>query len=200
MGSIRHCRLLLALGAAALLGACATTPPQATVQVFTPPPALAAGATYRFERLPSQAAQPNQAELEAAADAALARAGLRRDDAAGRLAVQLTTRRDEVHSPWGGGWGWGGPSVGIGIGGGSRGGFGGVGLSFPIGGGGGGYRASQQVDVQLRDLTSGQVLFQSQASSGAGASAASLVHAAMSDFPRSQPGTRQVPLAPAVVR
>lgn len=139
-----------------MLGACASTPPQATVQVFTAPPRLAAGSTYRHERLPSQAAEPNQAQLEAVADAALARAGLRRDDANARLAVQLTTRRTEVHSPWGGGGGWGGggPSVGFGLGGGSGGGFGGIGLSFPIGGfgGSGTSRGTQQVDVQLRDL------------------------------------------------
>jgi hypothetical protein len=189
-------RRLSLLVLTALLGACATTPPAATVQVFTPPPQLAAGSTYRYERLPSQAAQPGQAELEAVSDAALARAGLRRDDAAGRLAVQLTTRRDEVHSPWGGGWGWGGPSVGIGIGGGSRGGFGGVGLSVPIGGGGA-PRATQQVDVQLRDLSSGRVMFQSQASGGSGASPVALVQAALRDFPNAPAGTWQVPLAPA---
>lgn len=195
MASLRHRHLLLALSAAALLGACATTPPEATVQVFTAPPRLAAGTTYRHERLPSQATQPNQAELEAAADAALARAGLRRDDANARLAVQLSTRSDQVqHSPWGGGWGWGGgPSVGIGLGGGSGGGFGGVGLSFPIGGSGG-VRGTQQVEVQLRDLGSGQVVFQSQARSRSGVSPAALVQAALRDFPNAPPGTWQVPL------
>lgn len=191
---------LLALSLAAMVGACATTPPEATVQVFTAQPRLTAGSTYRYERLPSQAAQPNQAQLEAAADALLARAGLRRDEFAPRLAVQLTTRQDQVSNGWGGGWGWGGPAVGIGIGGGSRGGFGGVGLSFPIGGGGGGYRATQLVDVQLRDLSNGQVVFQSQASGGSGASAVALVQAALRDFPNSPAGTRQVPLAAATAR
>ena len=198
MARLPYCHLLLALSAAALLGACATTPPEATVQVFTAQPRLAAGSTYRHERLPSQAGQPNQAELEATVDAALARAGLRRDDADGRLAVQLTTRRDEVHSPWGGGWGWGGPSVGIGIGGGSGGGFGGVGLSFPIGGGAA--RATQQVEVLLRDLGTGQVVFQSQARSGSGVSTALLVQAALRDFPNAPPGTLRVPLAATTVR
>ena len=143
-----------------MLGACASTPPEATVQVFTAQPRLAAGSTYRYERLPSQAAQPTQAELEAAADALLARAGLRRDDAAARLAVQLSTFH-QAPAPYGGGWGWG-PAVGIGIAGGSRGGWlrRASGLSFPIGGGGA--RATQQVDVQVRDLSSGQVVFQSR--------------------------------------
>jgi len=190
MPSIRH-HSLIALSFALLLGACASTPPAATVQVFTAQPRLAAGTTYRHDRLPSQAARPDQAQLEAAADAALSRAGLRRDDAAGRMAVQLTARQDQAPS----GWGWGGgPAVGIGLGGGSGGGFGGIGLSFPLGGSG--VRpASQLVDVQLRDLGSGQVVFQSQASGGAGLSAAALVQAALSDFPNAPPGARQVPLA-----
>lgn len=197
MASFRH-RHLLTLCLAAMLGACASTPPEATVQVFTTQPRLAAGSTYRYERLPSQAAQPTQAELEAAADALLARAGLRRDDAAARLAVQLTTYRQDP-PPYDGGWGWGwGPAVGIGIGGGSRGSFGGVGLSFPIGGGG--YRATQQVDVQVRDLSSGQVVFQSRASGSSGTSAVSLLQAALRDFPNTPPGSRQVPLADATGR
>ena len=200
MASFRH-RHLLALCLAALLGACATTPPEATVQVFTAQPRLAAGSTYRYERLPSQAAQPNQAELEAAADALLARAGLRRDDAAPRLGVQLSTSRYDL-APYDGGWGWGwggGPAVGIGIGGGGRSSFAGVGLSFPIGGGGG-YRSTQQVDVQVRDLSSGQVVFQSRASGSSGASAVSLLQAALQDFPNTPAGMRQVPLADATRR
>lgn len=189
-------RHLLVLPLAALLAACASTPPEATVQVFTLPPQLAAGTTYRHERLPSQAAQPGLAGLEATADAALARAGLRRDDAGGRLAVQLAATQEPAGN---GGWGWGGgPSVGIGLGGGSRGGSVGIGLGFPIGGGG--VRAAQHVDVQLRDLASGQVVFQSRASGSSGASPAALVEAALRGFPALAPGTRQVPLAAAPAR
>jgi hypothetical protein len=180
--------------AAALLAACASTPPQATVQVFTAPAQqFAPGTTYRFERLPSQVAQPRQAELEATADALLARAGLRRDDASPRLSVQVTATQDPVaRSPW-----WGGPSVGIGISGGGGGGGVGIGFGIPIGGGGGGVDASQRVDVHLRDLSTGQVVFQSQASGGSDASAASLLDAALRDFPNSPPGARVVPLAQA---
>lgn len=194
MRTFRH-RFLLALSAAALLGACASTPPEASVQVFTAPPRIAPGTTYRHERLPSQAAQPYQASLEAAADAAMSRAGLRRDDAGARLALQLTTRQTQVNS----GWGWGGPAVGIGLGGGSGGGFGGVGLSFPIGGGGAA-RAAQLVDVQLRDLGTGQVVFQSQASGGSDASPAALAQAALADFPNAPSGARQVALPQAAPR
>lgn len=184
-------RRLLVLSAAALLAGCASTPPDATVQVFTGPTQLAAGTTYRYDRLPSQAGQPAQAQLEAAADAALARAGLRRDDAAGRLAVQLTATQDRVASPYGYG---GGPQVGFGIGSGGGGGGVGIGFGIPIGGGGGG-QASQRVDVQMRDLASGRVVYQSQASAGGSASQAALVDAALRDFPNAPAGARQVPLA-----
>lgn len=189
-------RHLLVLSVAAMLAACASTPPQATVQVFTAPTQVPAGATYRHDRLPSQVAQPRQAELEAAADALLAQAGLRRDDASPRLSLQVTASQDQFASgPY---WG-GGPSVGVGVAGGSggRGGIG-IGLGFPIGGMG--VRESQRVDVLLRDLSNGQVLYQSQASGDSGASPAALLRAAMSGFPNAVPGTRQVPLADAAVR
>lgn len=192
-------RLLLVAVAAALLAACASTPPEATVQVFTGAPQLPAGSTYRFERLPSQAAQPGQDQLEAAAEAVLARAGLRRDDASPRLSVQLTRREDRVGYPWGGPYWGGGPAVGVGIAGGSGGGSSvGIGLGIPIGGSG--VRASQRVDVLMRDRASGQVVYQAQASGGSGASAVSLLQAALRDFPNAPPGTRQVPLADAAAR
>lgn len=190
---------LLAVAATALLAACASTPPAATVQVFTSPPQLPAGSTYRYEPLPSQAVQPRRSEMEAAADALLARAGLRRDEAAPRLAVQLAATQDPAmgYGPWGGSYG-GGSSVGIGISGGGGGGGIGIGFGIPIGGTGA--RASQRVDVQIRDLASGRVLFQSQASGRAGAGPVALLQAALRDFPQAQPGTRQVPLGDATAR
>ena len=187
-----------ALGLAVLLAGCASTPPQATVQVFTSQPP-AAGATYRYDRLPSQAGQPGQVQLEATADTLLARAGLRRDDAAGRLSVQLAAVQDGAYGGYGGGPVFGGSSVGVGIGGGGRGGGIGIGLGFPLGGGAvqGG---AQRVDVVLRDLPTGQVLFQSQASGSAGVSASALLEAALRDFPNAPTGTRQLPLAAAAPR
>jgi hypothetical protein len=65
-------------------------------------------------------------------------------------------------------------------------------LNFPVGGTP--VYPSQRVDVQLRDLASGQVVFQSQASSNSGVSAASLVEAALRNFPNVPPGTWVVPL------
>jgi hypothetical protein len=185
-------RRCLVLSAAVLLGACASTPPQATVQVFTSQAQLGAGTTYRFERLPSQAGQPGQNDLEATADSLLARAGLRRDEASPRVSVQLTASQDR---PAGG---YGSPSVGLGIGGGSFGSSVGIGLGFPIGGGAV-QQPSQRVDVVLRDVASGRVVFQSQAN-GSGASPVSLLEAALRDFPNTPPGTRVVPLATAAAR
>ena len=183
-------RHLLALPLAAMLAACAAPPPQATVQVFTLAPQLPPGTTYRHERLPSQAARPDQATMEGVADAVLSRAGLRRDDANPRLAVQVTVSQDAAaYGP-----AWGPPWVGVGIGGGSWGGSSvGIGVNFPVGGTA--VYPSQRVDVLLRDLANGQVVFQSQASGNSGASAATLLEAALRDFPNVPPGTRLVPLS-----
>ena len=109
--------------------------------------------------------------------------------------MHLTASQDPWAQP---AWGWPG-SVGIGIGGGSRGSSVGVGVGFPIGGGARA-QASQRVDVLVRDLTTGQVVFQSQAGGSSGASAASLLEAALRGFPNAPPGTRQWPLADATVR
>lgn len=62
----------------------------------------AAGARYRFERLPSQqAAAGAQQSLEEVGTQALARAGLQRDDAGAQYSVQLSYRviRDP-QAPW----------------------------------------------------------------------------------------------------
>lgn len=189
-------RYLLGLSLAALLAGCAAPPPpQATVRVFALSTQLPAGTTYRHESLPSQAGRPDQAATEGVADVALARAGLRRDDARPRLAVQVTVSHDAVgYAP---SWGW--PAwANVGIGGSSWGGGGGsgavgIGLSFPVGGAPAVY-PSQRVDVVLRDLASGQVVFQSQATSNSGASAPSLVEAALRNFPNVPTGTWVVPL------
>jgi hypothetical protein len=78
------------------------------VQSFSGLAALPASPTYRFERLPSQQASPVQSQLEAFADPALFRAGLRRDDAAPNYSVQVTARVRPVLSPWADPWdGWG---------------------------------------------------------------------------------------------
>ena len=82
--------LALCLSAATvLLAGCATSYVlDNTVQSFSSMAALPAAPTYRFERLPSQQA-PDQVQLEIMADAALHKAGLRRDDANPRYSVQV---------------------------------------------------------------------------------------------------------------
>ncbi|MBA2961057.1 MULTISPECIES: hypothetical protein [Ramlibacter] len=179
---------LLGLSMAALLAACASAPPQATVQVFANQPGQMAGTTYRHDRLPSQAGLPGQDQLERAADDLLAQAGLRRVDTGAQLAVQLGYRQDYYGSAPAS------PSVGVGLGASSWGGGGiGIGLGFPIGGS---VHEFQRMDVQVRDVASGKVVFQSQASSSAGASPVALLDAALQGFPNPPPGTRVVPLVP----
>ena len=101
--------------AAALLSGCATSiTVDNQVQAFSSLTATPAQATYKFDRLPSMQ-EPGQAQVEAMADAALHRAGLRRDDAAARYTVQVSGRVQRVVSPWAdpwdggmwGGFGWG---------------------------------------------------------------------------------------------
>ena len=91
------------------------------------------GATYRFERLPSQQANDAaQSDLETLAEPSLAAAGLRRDDASPRYTVQVSARSQLELSPWADPWfdgpGWGpgwGPRWGVGLGYGRPGWYGG---------------------------------------------------------------------------
>jgi hypothetical protein len=187
---------LLGLGLAAaslLLSGCATSYVlDNTVQSFSGLPALPAQPTYRFERLPSQQA-PAQAQLEAMADAALHKAGLRRDDANPRYSVQLTARLQPMLSPWASPWdgGWG-----IGLGG-RRHGFG---LGFGFGG-----RLSsmespwyhREAGVIVRELPSNRVVYESQASNDGPWSSSTAVfpamfEAALHGFPNPPLGPRQV--------
>lgn len=108
---MRSWRLPLFAAAAVLLSGCSTYLLENNVQSFSGLPALPANPTYSFERLPSQANQPGQNTLEALADPALFKAGLRRDDAAPRYTVQVSARVQRVLSPWADpwdSWGWGG--------------------------------------------------------------------------------------------
>jgi hypothetical protein len=104
-----------ALRRLALLGATfssqAVRPPSMLdneVRSFSSLPAVPANPAYRFERLPSQQHE-QQTQIEAWADPALFRAGLKRDDAAPRYSVQVAARVQRILSPWADPWdGWGG--------------------------------------------------------------------------------------------
>ncbi len=73
----------------------ATPAPAPATASATPPasaPAVEPGARYRFERLPSQAEAPAQADaIEAIAETKLKAAGLVRDDAQARYSVQVSS-------------------------------------------------------------------------------------------------------------
>ncbi len=181
------CRILAAL----LLSGCATGYLlDNDVQSFSGLTALPAQPTYRFDRLPSQQS-PAQAQLEAMADAALHKAGLGRDDAAPRYAVQIGAGLQRVLSPWAGpwdgGWGWGGWGWG------GHHGFGGMGafgrMESPW------YR--RQVDVIIRELPSNRVVFESHAANdGPWLDDASvfpaMFEAALQGFPNPPAGPRRV--------
>ncbi len=126
-------------------------------------------AGYRFERTPLQQTAPDQARVEALAEAALARAGLRRDEASPRYAVQVWAGTQRAAYPWaspGYGPGWGpriGGGLGVGVGTGGRVGVG-VGIGMPFGGAPYDrpwYR--REVGLLMRDLGSGQVVYETHA-------------------------------------
>ena len=159
-----------------------------SVQSFSSLPAVPAQATYRFERLPSQQ-DPAQGQLEAMADAALHKAGLRRDDANPRYSVQVTGQLQRVLSPWASPWdGWGGLGFGHrGVG---------FGFGFPLG------RMEspwfqRDVGVIVRELPSNRVVYETRATNaGPWMDNASvfpaMFEAALQGFPTPPPGPRRV--------
>lgn len=159
------------------------------VQSFSGLQALPANPTYRFERLPSQQAQPAQNQLEALADPALFKAGLRRDDAAPQYSVQVSARVQRILSPWADPWdgGWGG---GLGF-------FGaGIGYSAPF------PRMEQpwyqrEVAVIVRDVASSRVVFESRAANDgpwwdSSSVLPAMFEAALQGFPNAPAGPRRV--------
>lgn len=184
-------RRITLLGVFGLLSGCASTYLlDNNVQSFSGLQALPANPTYRFERLPSQA-HPGQAQLEALADPALHKAGLRRDDAAPRYSVQVTARMQRVLSPWAEPWGWGG----------------GWGGGFAYGGPHAGFMApfprmespwfQREVAVIVRDIASNRVVFESRAANDgpwldSNAVLPAMFEAALAGFPNAPAGPRRV--------
>ncbi|WP_298429529.1 DUF4136 domain-containing protein [Ottowia sp.] len=162
---------VLVLLTATLLGGCAVGPRvvDAEARAIASLPAGAptlAGARYRFEPLPSQVGQPAGERVQAMAQAALARAGLVRDDAQPRLAVQATATVNAYWAyDWGTPYGWGRPgwSLGVGVGHHFRGGSVGFGFGVPMGMDPSVPAYLSEVSLLMRDLASGRMVYEARA-------------------------------------
>jgi len=163
------------------------------VNSFAPKP-IPPGASYRFERLPSQQAQePAQAQLEAMAEQALAKVGLKRNDNMPGYSVQVTVRQrmesnsiDSQRFGWSLGWMVGGGQVMLG----NR-----HSALFP--GLGAQPNHWREVTLVLRELATQAVVFESRAShdgpwSDSQAVVPAMLDAALQGFPNPPSGTRQV--------
>ncbi|MCE2780784.1 hypothetical protein [Limnohabitans sp.] len=197
-------RFLWALAAAALglLSGCASVRliDSDVVSVTAVPAGMSLqSATYRFERLPSQAQNPEAGLAEQQAQAAMTAVGLVRDDVNAQLSVMVGFSGDRyLADPWGRplGPGWS-PHGSIAIGSGIGGGFGshigvGLGMRFPPP-----THYRREVSLILRDLQSGQVVYETRASHAGpwGDSVpifAALFQAALAHFPNPPAGLRRV--------
>lgn len=187
--------LWIVLLAAGLLSGCASGYLlDNQVQSFSGLQALPPNPTYRFERLPSQQADPSQVQIESLADPALFKAGLRRDDASPRYSVQVAARVQQTLSPWAdpywdtwGPWGGWGP--------------------WPYGHryAGFGWRSprieqpwrQREVGIVVREVSSGKVVFESRAVNDGpwldeNVALGAMFEAALQGFPNAPPGPRRV--------
>jgi hypothetical protein len=170
------------------------------VSVAAVPPGLSLqGAKYRFERLPSQVHNPEAGLAEQQAQAAMTAVGLVRDDAGASLSVMVGFSGTQyLADPWGRplGTGWtpyGSIAVGSGFGRsfGSHVGLG-VGMRFPPP-----THYRREVSVVMRDLKSGQVVYETRASHAGPWSDSvpiftTLFQAALANFPNPPVGPRRV--------
>ena len=189
---------LCALLCTALLTGCATTrviDSQVLAIANVPPGMNLQGAAYRFERLPSQAANPEAGLAERQAELALATVGLVRNDGAARLSVQVGFLGSEYLSdPWGRPYGWG-PYGTVAVGRGTAWGSGvGVGMSMRMPPS---PQYHREVSLVLRDLGSGQVVYETRAShdgpwSDSTRIFATLFQAALAHFPTPPAGPLRV--------
>ena len=197
----RH--ICIAIGLAALLaaGGCATQI-RSEVSTFGNWPADRQPDTYVFERLPSQQDQPDQQRLEDAARPAIEAAGFKpaANAPAADVAVLLGTRVvASAFSPfddpiwWGGGlhrsrFGHGGFGSGFGVG---------YGSGFAFGVDDPWRRHVREVSVLIRDRKSGNVVYESHATSDGvltltPALMTAMFQAALTPFPTTDPKARSV--------
>ena len=170
------------------------------VSVAAVPPGMnLQGATYRFERLPSQVNNPEAGLAEQQAQAAMTAVGLVRDDAAAQLSVLVGFAGTQyLADAWGRpippgfypGWTpYGSVSIGRGIG--SHVGLG-MGMRLPPP-----TQYRREVSLILRDLKSGQVVYETRAShdgpwSDSTQIFSTLFQAALANFPNPPAGLRRV--------
>ncbi len=170
------------------------------VRSYVTPPGVPAGASYRFERLPSQQANAAQQDrLEGVAQQALGKVGLQRHDSAASFSVQVSaSMRIDPYSPWdrpapGWGLGW---NLGFGM----RSGNVMIGANSPLRPGFGWGDSPyywRQVSLIIRQLSNGQVVYETHAAhdgrwSDSEAVLPALFDAALKDFPNPPPGARRL--------
>jgi len=186
--------------AAGLLSGCATVRliDSDVVSVAAAPAGMnLQGAKYRFERLPSQANNPEAGLAEQQAQAAMAAVGLVRDDEHAQLSVLVGFAGTQyLADAWGrplppGAWSpyYGSISMGRGIG--PNVGLG-MGMRFPPP-----TQYRREVSLIMRDLKSGQVVYETRAThdgpwSDSALLFATLFQAAMANFPNPPAGLRRV--------
>jgi len=190
--------LLLVLALTSLLTGCATmrvVDSQVLAVANVPAGAQLQGAKYRFERLPSQVNNPEVGLAEQQAERALAAVGLVRDDAAAQLSVLVSFQGTQyLVDPWGYRYPrpyYGSVSIGHGVPWGSGVGFG-MGMRFPPT-----PQYRREVSLILRDLKSGQVVYETRAShdgpwSDSTVIFATLFKAALANFPNPPAGPQRV--------
>lgn len=153
-----------------------------------------AGAHYRVERLPSQTTQQAYPRIEALAEAALARAGLVRDEAGAKYSVQVGVRVesfliDRWGYPWADPW-WPGSYGHMTYGSGPP--FWGLGMRYPPS-----TAYKREVSLILRELRSGQVVYETHAVHDgpwhdSDPVLGAMFDAALRDFPHPPVGVRRV--------
>ena len=157
------------------------------------------GTTYRFERLPSQQLiGAKQETLENLTRSALAKVGLALAPAVARLSVQVTVSTQVVESsPYDslGHDGFGFATPGVFLGGGSRGAS--LGLSFPMRFSEPYYR--RELTLLMRDLGTGQIVFETHAVSDGMqydtlTVLSAMLDAALRGFPQPPAGLRRIPV------
>ena len=160
----------------------------------TPP---APGTAYRFERLPSQqVVGARQDAIEGLARTALAKVGMELNPTVARYSVQVRVNTQVIERlPYdsGGYDGFGFATPGVFLGAGNRGAS--LGLSFPMRFSDPYYR--RELTLLVRDLTTGQVAFETRALNDGVQNEtltvlSAMLDAALQGFPQPSPGPRRI--------